>query len=125
MNVFVVLVLAAAVVVVGLLALAAAGRGGFAAPLADPVRLVPPVLLPPEPSPEDVDRLRFSPGLRGYRMDQVDEALGLLSTALAERDAEISRLRERSAERGSAGRDVDDAAIREHGVISGTARNPE
>ncbi|MEO9247988.1 DivIVA domain-containing protein [Citricoccus nitrophenolicus] len=107
MSVFVVLVLVAAVVVVGLLALAVTGRGGFAAPLADPVRLLPPVLLPPEPSPSDVDRLRFSPGLRGYRMDQVDEALQVLSVALAERDAEIARLRSR------------------HGVISGTARNPE
>lgn len=94
MNVFVVLVLVAAVVMVGLLALAVTGRGGFAAPLADPVRLVPPVLLPPVPSPADVDRLRFSPGLRGYRMDQVDEALQMLSAALAERDAEIARWRE-------------------------------
>lgn len=110
MNVFVVLVLVAAVVVVGLLALTVAGRGGFAAPLTDPLRPVPPVLLPPDPSPEDVDLLRFSPGLRGYRMDQVDEALQVLSVALAERDEEISRLR------GSGSRD---------GVISGTARNPE
>ncbi|MGM7668783.1 DivIVA domain-containing protein [Microbacterium sp. A93] len=112
MSVFVVLVLVAAVLVVGLLALVVMGRGGFAAPLADPVRLVPPVLLPPDPSPEDVDRLRFAPGLRGYRMDQVDEALQMLAAALAERDAEISRLRGRRAESMPAGVPGDDAAMR-------------
>lgn len=125
MSVFVVLVLVAAVVVVGLSALVLTGRGGFAAPLADPVRLVPPVLLPPEPSPEDVDRLRFSPGLRGYRMDQVDEALEMLSAALADRDEEIDRLRGRSVESRSAGWPEGDVATRQDGVISGTARNPE
>ncbi|WP_378040626.1 DivIVA domain-containing protein [Citricoccus parietis] len=93
MNVFMVLVLVAAVVVVGLLALAVTGRTGFAAPLSEPVRALPPVLLPPAPEAGDVDALRFSPGLRGYRMDQVDEVLETLSGALAERDAEIARLR--------------------------------
>ncbi len=111
MTVFVVLVLVAVVVVAGLAALALTGRGGFAAPLADPVRTVPPVLLPPDPAPEDVARLRFSPAPRGYRMDQVDEALDLLAVALAERDAEIDRLRA--------------AGASESGVISGTAPNPE
>ena len=120
MTVSVVLVLVAAVVVVGLLALALTGRGGFAAPLADPVRPVPPVLLPPTPSPADVERLRFSPGLRGYRMDQVDEALDLLSAALAERDAEIDRLRAVPS-----GVDPDPTGADGDGVISGTARNPE
>ncbi|GAA1132916.1 DivIVA domain-containing protein [Citricoccus alkalitolerans] len=96
MNVFLVLVLVAAVVMVGLLALAVAGRTGFAAPLSEPVRALPPVLLPPVPEAGDVDALRFSPGLRGYRMDQVDEVLETLSGALAERDAEIARLRQRA-----------------------------
>jgi DivIVA domain-containing protein len=91
-SVFVVLVLVV-VVVAGALALVLAGRTGFAAPLADPVRTLPPVVLPRHPDPADVGRLRFSPGPRGYRMDQVDEALDALAEALAERDAEIARLR--------------------------------
>ncbi|NUL46297.1 DivIVA domain-containing protein [Cellulosimicrobium funkei] len=91
-----VLVLVVAVAVVGLLALAVAGRTGFAAPLSEPVRALPPVLLPPVPQAEDIDALRFSPGLRGYRMDQVDEVLQALSGALAERDAEIASLRQRA-----------------------------
>jgi DivIVA domain-containing protein len=98
-NGFVVLVLVVAVVVVGALALVLAGRTGFAAPLSEPVSTLPPVLLPPSPGPADVERLRFSPGLRGYRMDQVDEALDVLTDALAERDAEIERLRERVGQR--------------------------
>jgi DivIVA domain-containing protein len=92
-SVFVALVLVVAVVVAGALALVLAGRTGFAAPLADPVRTLPPVVLPRHPEPADIGRLRFSPGLRGYRMEQVDEALDALAEALAERDAEIARLR--------------------------------
>ncbi|MFC7400697.1 DivIVA domain-containing protein [Citricoccus sp. GCM10030269] len=98
MNLSVVLVLVAAVVVVGLLALALTGRTGFARPLSEPVRTLPPVLLPEDPDPSDLERLRFSPALRGYRMDQVDQALDRLAEALAERDAEIERLRERAAD---------------------------
>ncbi|HEY4616534.1 MAG TPA: DivIVA domain-containing protein [Citricoccus sp.] len=114
MNVFVVLVLVAAVVVAGLLALALTGRTGFARPLAEPVRTLPPVLLPDRPEPQDVERLRFSPALHGYRMDQVDETLDRLAAALAQRDAEIAALRAGGEPGAGAGR----------GVISGTARNP-
>lgn len=98
MNGFVVLVLVLAVVVVGLIALTLAGRPGFARPLAEPVRTLPPVLLPEDPAPADVDRLRFSPGLRGYRMDQVDETLRQLAAALADRDEQIARLRRHAPE---------------------------
>ncbi len=95
MSVFVVLVLMVAVVVVGLIAMALAGRTGFARPLAEPLRTLPPVLLPVDPEPADVDRLRFSPALRGYRMDQVDETLQRLAAALADRDRQIAALRQR------------------------------
>ncbi|QCU77697.1 DivIVA domain-containing protein [Citricoccus sp. SGAir0253] len=121
MSVFVVLVLVAAVVVVGLAALALAGRTGFAAPLAEPLPTLPPVLLPAEPGPADVAAVRFSPGLRGYRMDQVDEVLECLAAALAARDAEIERLRGR--EDGAVPRPADPGG--RGGVISGTAGNPE
>ncbi len=60
--------------------------------LGAPVASLPPVLLPAAPSPADVDRLRFSLGLRGYRMDQVDEVLDRLRDELALKDAEIARL---------------------------------
>lgn len=63
--------------------------GGFEEPPAN----LPPVLLPAHAGPEDVNRVRFSLGLRGYRMDQVDQVLDELRDQLAARDAEIAQLR--------------------------------
>ena len=60
--------------------------------LTAPVANLPPVLLPAEPEPADVDRLRFSLGLRGYRMDQVDEVLDRLRDELAAKDLRIAEL---------------------------------
>ncbi|MHA7281593.1 DivIVA domain-containing protein [Arthrobacter sp. TMS2-4] len=65
--------------------------------LVEPVASLPPVLLPERPSAPDVDAVRFGLGLRGYRMDQVDEVLDRLAAALAERDAVIGELRSRLA----------------------------
>ncbi|EMY33473.1 hypothetical protein D477_014752 [Arthrobacter crystallopoietes BAB-32] len=78
---------------------AAAGQGwqrGEVAKLeglseADP--RLPAVLLPEHPGPEDIDGLRFSVALRGYRMDQVDEVLDRLRSELADRDETIAQLR--------------------------------
>lgn len=69
--------------------------GGFD----DPPANLPPVLLPEHAGPEDVARLRFSLGLRGYRMDQVDQVLDELRDQLAARDAELAELRARLAAR--------------------------
>lgn len=66
--------------------------GAMADGLAAPVANLPPVLLPDAPEPEDVDRLRFSLGLRGYRMDQVDEVLDLLRDQLTAKDRRIAEL---------------------------------
>lgn len=82
---------AAALYVVGL------NRGEPDAPvyadaLAAPVANLPPVLLPGTPEPADVDKLRFSLGLRGYRMDQVDEALDLLRDELTAKNERIRQL---------------------------------
>ena len=48
--------------------------------------------LPPHPVAEDVDALRFSLGLRGYRMDEVDLVLDRLRDELAARDLRIAEL---------------------------------
>ncbi|WP_299166111.1 DivIVA domain-containing protein [uncultured Arthrobacter sp.] len=64
--------------------------------LVDPTPSLPPVLLPEHPSASDVGRIRFSLGLRGYRMDQVDEVLDSLAVALAERDALIEALQDQN-----------------------------
>ena len=48
--------------------------------------------LPAHPSAEDVDALRFSLGLRGYRMDEVDLVLDRLRDELAARDLRIAEL---------------------------------
>lgn len=99
-----------AVLLVGATALLASGRsprvlrrrrgpGAQPAPAVDgaamspAVASLPPVLLPAVPSPQDVDAVRFGLGLRGYRMDQVDEVLDGLAAALAQRDAQIEELR--------------------------------
>jgi DivIVA domain-containing protein len=63
--------------------------GGFEQPVAN----LPPVLLPAEAAPDDVDRIRFSLGLRGYRMDQVDQVLDELRDQLAAKQEEMERLR--------------------------------
>lgn len=46
--------------------------------------------LPPDTSPEDVDDIRFDTALRGYRMDQVDEALAILRTRIERLEHEIA-----------------------------------
>jgi len=60
--------------------------------LDDPVPNLPPVLLPAEARPSDVDSLRFALGLRGYRMDQVDQVLDDLRDQLRAKGLEIERL---------------------------------
>jgi DivIVA domain-containing protein len=65
-------------------------RGG----LAEPESSVPEAGLPAGPlDVADVSAVRFSIGLRGYRMDEVDDVLDRLAAELAARDAEIARLR--------------------------------
>lgn len=68
--------------------------GGFEQPVAN----LPPVLLPADALPADVDRVRFSLGLRGYRMDQVDQVLDDLRDQLAAKREEVERLKARLLE---------------------------
>ena len=80
---------------------------GFNDGFDDPVASLPPVLLPDDATPADVDHVRFALGLRGYRMDQVDQVLDELRDQLAAKNAEIDALRgqlQASAEQLSAER---------------------
>lgn len=88
--------------------------GGFEQPAAN----LPPVLLPAVAAPADIDRVRFSLGLRGYRMDQVDQVLDELRDQLAAKDDEVTRLRALlgEAERVVAERDAKRAARPESGT---------
>jgi DivIVA domain-containing protein len=79
----------------------------------EPVPSLPPVLLPADAKPADVDHVRFALGLRGYRMDQVDQVLDELRDQLAVKDAEIERLRARLRIDGTGVAAVDRAAAEE------------
>ncbi|MFN8167811.1 MAG: DivIVA domain-containing protein [Candidatus Nanopelagicales bacterium] len=89
----------AGIAVIAAVALLAVGRLGEL-PEAEPDRA--PLALP-EDRPldrEDVDSVRFAVGVRGYRMDEVDDVLDRLAVEVAERDARIDELEARLASRG-------------------------
>lgn len=55
--------------------------------MSEPTHTTPAIDLPAEAGPADVDALRFDTALRGYRMDQVDEALAVLRQRIADLEA--------------------------------------
>jgi DivIVA domain-containing protein len=78
--------------VVGLVAAVAAGRitGG----LDEPSSSLPGRGLPAgRVGVGDLERVRFSPALRGYRMDEVDDVLDRLTEELELREEEVAELR--------------------------------
>jgi len=80
-----------AVAVVGVVVAVAAGRAPAGMPA--PVGTSPHRPLPlRELAPEDLDDVRFSVALRGYRADEVDAVLDRLRTELAERDRRLAEL---------------------------------
>jgi DivIVA domain-containing protein len=89
----------AAIAVVAVVALLAVGRLGEL-PDADADRA--PLALPADRPMDraDVDGVRFAVGLRGYRMDEVDDVLDRLAAEVDKRDARISELESRLAARG-------------------------
>lgn len=83
----------AAVLALGAAAAWAVARTG-AAGVPDPVGTQCAEPLPAGPlRAADVSDVRFDQAVRGYRMGQVDRALDRLAGELADRDAEITRLR--------------------------------
>ncbi|WP_050054498.1 DivIVA domain-containing protein [Pseudarthrobacter siccitolerans] len=77
----------------------------------EPPANLPPVLLPANAAPQDVDSVRFALGLRGYRMDQVDQVLDELRDQLAESRQEVETLKARLA------------VLEQHAREPGTAEN--
>jgi DivIVA domain-containing protein len=78
--------------VIGLVAAVAAGRIGGG--LDEPASSLPGRGLPPGPfTLEDVDRVRFTPALRGYRMDEVDDVVDRLVDELRRLEDEVAELR--------------------------------
>ena len=78
-------------------AVAAVATGRITGAMDDPVSSLPARPLPDdgELRPADVQRVRFSPALRGYRMEEVDRAVDRLVAELARRDEVIADLRDR------------------------------
>jgi DivIVA domain-containing protein len=85
--------------VIGVIGVVASGYGSGLSP-SGPDRAA--LGLPPEPlSAEDLDGLRFSSAVRGYRMDEVDAVLDRVRDELAARDAVIAELRAGAAPSGA------------------------
>ena len=82
--------------VIGGIAVVATGRGG-AMPEVAPDRAPSGRLPDGEVGRADVDGLRFTLALRGYRMDEVDDVLDRLAAEVSERDARIAELEGRLA----------------------------
>ena len=84
-----------ALLVLAVVAFVATGRGGGLAPLPDEV---PDFALPDDPlRPEDIDSVRLGMGLRGYKVEQVDELLDRVSREISVRDERIAELEARVA----------------------------
>ncbi len=83
-----------AIVVLGAVAVVAAGAGQSAVPVG-PERAEPELPADRPVAGRDLDVLRFSVELRGYRMSEVDDVLDRVARDLAWRDARISELEAR------------------------------
>ncbi len=77
--------------VIGGIAVVATGRGGGLAP-ADGERSPRGALPPGDVGRDEVDALRFTLAVRGYRMDEVDAVLERLLGEVERRDARIAEL---------------------------------
>lgn len=92
--------LLALLVLAVVVAVAAVATGRITGGLDDPASSLPARLLPDgDVTASDVERVRFSPALRGYRMDEVDRVLDRLVAELARRDEVVAGLEHRLRER--------------------------
>jgi DivIVA domain-containing protein len=91
--------LLAGIAVIAVVAILAVGRLGEL-PDVEPDRA--PLALPPDRpmARDDVDSVRFAVGLRGYRMDEVDDVLDRLAAEVSQRDATIAELEGELRSRG-------------------------
>jgi len=91
--------LLAGIAVIAAVALLAVGRLGEL-PDVEPDRA--PLALPDDRAMvrADVDSVRFAVGLRGYRMDEVDDVLDRLAAEVSDRDATIATLQDQLRGRG-------------------------
>ena len=109
------------VVIVALLAavgwLAIGGGGHMSEPMPDR----PDLALPDEGllARTDVDRVRFSIGARGYRMDEVDDVLDRLAHEIELREQRITELEGRAPRPDTANEDEDRAATEDTDVEGG------
>jgi len=96
-----------AVLLIGLTAAAVMGRiGGF---MADPTTSQAfPGLPAGSLSSDDIGALHFDLGLRGYRMDEVDEVIDALGARLRELETEVASLPAAGAPLPAAGNSHDD-----------------
>ncbi|MEW2162453.1 DivIVA domain-containing protein [Streptomyces sp. NPDC007084] len=92
MFMFLFLVVALAVVVAAVTVSVVGGGESTPLPDAEPERLHDPLPYDRPVHRGDVDALRFPVTVRGYRMADVDDALGRLSAEIGERDARIADL---------------------------------
>jgi DivIVA domain-containing protein len=86
----------AVVLVAGLLAVGRLGELPEAAPDRAPLNLPPDGHL----SAAEVDEVRLAVGVRGYRMDEVDQVLDRAASSLTERDQRIDFLQQRLLDAG-------------------------
>jgi DivIVA domain-containing protein len=94
-----ILLLLVLLAVLAAIAVVAVGRGGSMT-LAEPERSPRGELPEGDVDRATVDALRFTVGLRGYRMDEVDAVLDRLVTELEARDERIAELERRDAREG-------------------------
>ena len=57
--------------------------------MSEPTHTTPALALRPDAGAADVDAVRFDTAFRGYRMDQVDEALAILRDRIAALEGEL------------------------------------
>jgi DivIVA domain-containing protein len=95
-NIDVVTLLLTLLVLAVVAAVAAVATGRITGGLDDPGSSLPARLLPEgDVTASDVEGVRFSPALRGYRMGEVDQVLDRLVATLAARDDVIAGLERR------------------------------